>query len=134
MIMKRIAKLIYSNKFFGFILLAFQLFILAMGYIWLVDYNVYIMGATSIIGAVLILYEVNRTDNPDFKTAWIVLIAIIPVFGALLYIYLHIDVSAREMRIAQERAAALTEKAMIRILRMRFSVWIKAWAAYADFF
>lgn len=110
MIMKRIAKLIYSNKFFGFILLAFQLFILAMGYIWLVDYNVYIMGATSIIGAVLILYEVNRTDNPDFKTAWIVLIAIIPVFGALLYIYLHIDVSAREMRIAQERAAALTEK------------------------
>ena len=38
------------------------------------------------------------------------LIAIIPVFGALLYIYLHIDVSAREMRIAQERAAALTEK------------------------
>lgn len=41
--MKRIAKLIYSNKFFGFILLAFQLFILAMGYIWLVDYNVYIM-------------------------------------------------------------------------------------------
>lgn len=106
---KKFLRLLYSSKLFAVVMLIFQLFILAVGYVWISDYNVYVLGATSLIGTMLVLYEVNRTDSPDFKTSWIVLISIIPVFGALLYIYLHADRSGKSIRAYQERAAELTK-------------------------
>lgn len=85
--MKKIFKLIYSNKFFAAIMLVIQLAILAAGYIWLSEYSRVFFGATSVLGAVLIIYELNREDEPAFKLTWTLLIAIIPVFGTLLYLY-----------------------------------------------
>lgn len=85
--MKKVFKLVYSNKFFAVIMLILQLTILAAGYIWLSDYSRYLFSASNLLSAVLIIYEINRDDEPSFKLTWTLLIAIIPVFGTLLYLY-----------------------------------------------
>lgn len=102
--MNRVFRLIYSNKFFAFLMLIFQLFILVLGFFWLREYNKYLYGATSVLSAILIIIEVNRTEEPMFKLTWVILIAIVPVFGALLYIYLHMGVMTKDMAHAQEKA------------------------------
>lgn len=102
--MNRIFRLIYSNKFFAFLMLIFQLFILVTGFFWLKEYNKYLYGATSVLSAVLIIIEVNRTEEPMFKLTWVILIAIVPVFGALMYIYLHMGIMTKDMAHAQEKA------------------------------
>lgn len=82
-------KMLYSNKFVAWAILLFQLFILAAGYFWLRDYSMLLFGTSSGISAVLIIYEINRHESPEFKMTWMMLIAIIPIFGALLYVYLR---------------------------------------------
>ena len=88
-------------------MLLLQLLTLAAGYVWLSEYNVILFGATSILSAVLVVVEVNRDEEPLFKLTWVILIAIIPVFGVLLYIYLHMDFLKYDIANAQEKVQSL---------------------------
>lgn len=100
--MNKLLKLIYSNKFFAFIMLMIQILIIVMGYLWLDGYSRYISSFTSLVGAVLIIIEINRDENPMFKLTWCILISVIPVFGVLMYIYLHTDFMRRDVAKAHE--------------------------------
>ena len=37
------------------------------------------------------LYVVNRDDNPDFKLVWMVPIAALPVVGAVIYLFVRLQ-------------------------------------------
>lgn len=97
--MKKVFKLIYSNKFFAFIMLIIQLAVLTAGYIWLKDYDRYLFSASRILGTILIIYEINRDDEPSFTLTWTLLIAVIPVFGALFYLYMRTEFFSKGFRI-----------------------------------
>ncbi len=102
--MKRLMRLIYSNKFFAFLMLIVQLLLLITTFLRLVDYTLYINGAIYILTAGLIIYEINRTDNPNFKITWIFLIALVPAFGILMYLYLHTDITTHALKETQATA------------------------------
>lgn len=110
--MKRFFRLIYSNKFFAFLMLIIQLFVLVMGYRWLEDYYFYIHAATVILSFMIAVHEVNKTSEPAFKTAWIMLIAFIPIFGTLLYLYLHFSPVTGEMQKAYAAQQKMTSSLM----------------------
>ena len=101
--MNRLLRLIYSNKFFAFIMLIFQVFMIVLGLVWLSEYIRFLYVATSVLSAVLIIIEVNRDEEPMFKITWILLISIVPIFGALLYIYLHTGIMTKDMAHAQKK-------------------------------
>ena len=84
--MRKALKLVFSNKFVTWAILLFQIAVLVAGYYGMREYSVLILGATSVLGALLLVYEVNRRESPEFKMTWMIVIAIIPIFGALLYI------------------------------------------------
>lgn len=96
--MNRLIHLIYSNKLFALLMLIIQLAVLILGVWWLTDYQFYFHTAYVILTAILIIFEVNRTENPTFKITWLLLIALVPIFGALLYIYTRIDLSSKALR------------------------------------
>lgn len=100
--MKGFSRLIYSNKIFCILLIIAQLFIFIVMGLWLSDYSKYFYGVMIILGAVLIIHEINRDEEPGFKLTWIMLIAIIPVFGALLYIFLHYNRVSTKIRLICE--------------------------------
>lgn len=87
--MSKIVRIIYSNKLLGAILILIQ-FALVFGLCYfLSDYSHYIYGFSIVLSAALIVYEVNRQSEPGFKLTWVMLIAVIPIFGAMLYIVLR---------------------------------------------
>lgn len=85
--MKKLNRLLYSNKFFALIMLLLQIATFVAAFIWLSDYSKVILGFTTILSAVLCIFVVNRSEEPTFKMTWILLVAIIPIFGALFYLF-----------------------------------------------
>lgn len=112
--MKKFFKLIYSNKFFAFVMLIIQISILAAGYIWLEDYSRYFISANTILKILLIVYEINRDDEPSFKLTWIILIAVFPVFGALFYLYTRAGFISRDIHSAYERVQSKIKSYLIQ--------------------
>ncbi|MBQ3471774.1 MAG: cardiolipin synthase [Clostridia bacterium] len=88
--MKRLNRLLYSNKLFALVMLLIQVAVFVAIFIWISDYSQAVLGFTTLFSAILIIIEVNRSGEPTFKMTWIVLIAIIPVFGGLLYMFMRI--------------------------------------------
>ena len=95
--MHRVLRLIFSNKFITWAILLFQIAVLVAGYYGMKEYSVLILGATSVLGALLLIYEVNRRESPEFKMTWMLVIAIIPIFGALLYVYMRFSFISRSI-------------------------------------
>ena len=105
--MYRLFKAVFSNKFVTWAILLFQITVLIVGYYGISEYSVLILGATSVLGALLLICEINRRESPEFKMTWMLVIAIIPIFGALMYIYLRFgfiskSISAQHNRVRKE--------------------------------
>lgn len=108
--MKKLNRLLYSNKFFAMIMLMIQIGVFVGTYIWLSDYSKVLWGFSTILSAVLIIYEINREDEPTFKVTWITLISIVPVFGALFYLYTRTRGVTNNIRDDYERVRKENEK------------------------
>lgn len=85
--MKKLNRILYSNKFFALLMLLAQIAVFVLMFVWISDYSKALFGLSTLLSAILIIIEINRTEEPTFKMTWIMLIAIFPVFGALFYIY-----------------------------------------------
>ncbi len=107
--LRRIYKLIYSNKFIAWIMLAFQILLLCAGFLWLKDYSRVYFGLVSVFSAFLLIYEINRREAPEFKMTWMIVIAIIPIFGALMYLYTRFGFISRGIAANHRDACAKTE-------------------------
>lgn len=102
--MKKLLRLVYSNKFFALMTLLIQLgFILV--FIFSMSMNTrYFLLASNLISTLLIIFEVNRHEESAFKITWIMLIAVIPAFGWFFYVYTHTGVISRGLKEAQDAA------------------------------
>lgn len=75
-----------------------QIAVLAVGYVWLDGYSKYFMSASVILKLTLIIHEINRDDEPSFKLTWVIIISIIPIFGALFYLYTRAGFISKSMQ------------------------------------
>lgn len=90
-------KIMHSGIFSFLIILVIQIAVFVSVILWLNEYSGYIIEFMNILTAVLLVYEINRSSEPAFKYAWILIIAILPVFGCLFYIYIHINVLTKKI-------------------------------------
>ncbi len=70
-------------------------FLIALQVVWvgtlflrLSSYSNYIATAFKLLSVVVVIYIINRDDNPAMKIVWIVVILLAPLFGGLLYLYI----------------------------------------------
>lgn len=92
-----ILKAVFSRISMVFIMLAVQVFTLFAVFYWLGEYSAVWYTAFLLIGAVLVVYIINSESNPAFKLAWILPVLILPVFGAGLYLFLHLQIAPKWM-------------------------------------
>lgn len=52
-------------------------------------------GSTVVFTAVMLIYVLNTDDNPSVKLSWSILIAVLPLFGAVLYFFIRTDLGQR---------------------------------------
>ncbi|MDE7006555.1 MAG: PLDc N-terminal domain-containing protein, partial [Lachnospiraceae bacterium] len=101
-----------------------QIMVLLVSFLWLGSYLHYIWEGMSLLGAVLIIYIVNRDEPAEFKVSWIIPICIFPVLGAMIYVFvmsnaggiglktkMYVRTKETEglLRTSEETAAALKE-------------------------
>ena len=78
---RKLLRIIFGRTAFVVMSLLLQISILLAGFRFLSHYMVYIYGGFTLLSAFVILYVVNKDENPSFKLAWIIPITVIPVFG-----------------------------------------------------
>jgi len=82
---------------FAVISLAVQVMILVAAYRFLSRYMVYVYGSFTLLSALVIIYILNKEENPSFKLAWMVPIAAVPVFGTLFYLFVEFQILGKLM-------------------------------------
>ncbi len=85
--MKKLLRLLYSNKFVALFMFLIQIAVFIGMFMWISDYSKALVGFSTILSTVLIIIEINSSEEPTFKVTWILLISVIPIFGALFYLY-----------------------------------------------
>ena len=66
------------------------------------ELNVVLAGLSLLV----VLYIINKDDNPAYKLAWIIPILSFPLFGGILYLLFGDKRPTKHMRIQMDKAAA----------------------------
>jgi len=74
-----------------------QLVVLLKAFQWLSNYVFYVYGGFVLLSAVVVLYIINKRENPIYQLAWIIPVLVFPVFGAMFYIFLEFQPGTHQM-------------------------------------
>ncbi|HBU13327.1 MAG TPA: cardiolipin synthase [Clostridiales bacterium] len=83
--MKKIFGILKNRLFLFFALIAVQVTVLMLLLYVLQQSSMFVQAALTVLSLLLVLWIVTRKENPAYKTAWIILILLLPVFGILMY-------------------------------------------------
>lgn len=102
--MNRLLRLVYSNKFFAVLTLALQVGLIAVFIVGVSNNTRFYLLASDMISAIFIIVEVNRHEESAFKITWIMLCAVVPVFGWFFYLYTHTGIIEGNIQKAHQNA------------------------------
>jgi len=88
-------RIVFGRTAFAVISLMVQLVIFIAGIRFLNQYMIYFYGGFTLLSALVIIYILNKEENPSFKLAWMVPIAAVPVFGILFYLFVEIQIEGK---------------------------------------
>ena len=57
----------------------------------------YFWGGNTLLSAAVVLFLFGNDDNPTIKLTWFFILAVLPVFGLILYVYIKTDLGHRLM-------------------------------------
>lgn len=90
------------------VFLLVQMGLLAAVFVWFQSFLPHYFGSTFIFTAIMVLFLINSSMNPSAKITWLILIMLLPVFGALLYWYTQSDMGHRALKIRYEKRISET--------------------------
>lgn len=93
--LKKVRKIIYGRTLVVAAAFLIQFALLLGGFIFLSDYSFALYGFFLIISASVVIYLYNARGIPDFKLVWMLPIIVLPVVGALLYLYFTLQPGTR---------------------------------------
>ncbi len=60
------------------------------------QYSIYVSGSVTVLTGVFLAYLLNTPQDPTVKLTWCIVVALVPVFGVLLYLFITFDVGHRQ--------------------------------------
>lgn len=103
---RSVLQIVFGKTTLIILLLIVQFVMLLVWMFDLAQYVPYLFGSSLILTAVMLIYVINTRANPSFKLSWCVLIALLPAFGSLLYLFCHVELGRRTMGKLAQRAEA----------------------------
>lgn len=92
---KGLVKVVYGRTLIVISLVFIQLIVFFSVYIFLHEYITYIIGASTALSLVVLVYIINNRTNPMYKISWIIPVAVMPIFGSLLYLFTHTQIETK---------------------------------------
>ncbi|MDE6183895.1 MAG: PLDc N-terminal domain-containing protein, partial [Lachnospiraceae bacterium] len=80
-------KIIFGRTLIIILMVLLQIFVLIASFLELRSYVPFIWESMNVLGALLIIFIVNRDEPAEFKMSWIIPLCLFPVLGALIYIF-----------------------------------------------
>lgn len=91
----RFLRIIFGRTTFVVLFLLIQLAVLLGAFQWLSDHVFYVYGGFTLLSAMVVLYIINKRQNPCYQLAWVIPVLVIPVFGAMFYLFVELQVGTR---------------------------------------
>lgn len=96
--LKKILSVVTHRALVAAVLLILQILLFVVAIRRFSDYLVYFYAACVTISLVVVLYIINKNDDPGYKIAWIVPILLLPLFGGMIYLLLGANSLTRRTR------------------------------------
>lgn len=87
--LKGVKTIIFGRTLIVVFAFLIQFALIIASFIWLRDYSFYVYAGFVVLGVLVLLHLFNSRGNPDFKLVWMIPVTVVPVFGALLYLYIN---------------------------------------------
>lgn len=90
--------MIFSRSGLILVLLAVQVLFLFSIFHWFEAFLPHIYGGVVIFTFFMVLYLLNSAMDPTAKVTWLVVVMLLPVFGALLFLYTQKNIGHRALK------------------------------------
>lgn len=112
-------RVLFSRLVITLFIVSLQVLFLLSSFYKLSEYWPIISALTTLLSGALIIYIINRDENPAFKITWLLPICVVPLVGALLYAFVAMDIVPKGVkklikRREGESAKYLEQNAVIR--------------------
>ena len=105
--LKSLIRIIFGRTIIVILGLALQILFLVTSIMYFSNNFVFFSAAMSILSFIALICVINENSNPYYKLAWIVPIMLIPIFGAVMYVFVRLQLDSRLMN---KRIRMLMEK------------------------
>ena len=102
-----IIRAVFSRMGLVILLLLVQVAFLFCVFYWFEEFLPHILGGTVIFTVTMVGVLLNSSTDPTAKNTWLIVMAVMPVFGALLYLYTQSNIGHRALK---KRLAQLIEQ------------------------
>lgn len=82
---------IFGRTAFVIVALIVQFLVLLEGFVWLNDHVFFLYGGLTLLSTGVVIYIINKRQNPSFQLAWVIPVLIFPVFGVMFYLFLELQ-------------------------------------------
>ncbi|MCI9163182.1 MAG: cardiolipin synthase [Lachnospiraceae bacterium] len=106
---KKFLRVIFGRTAFVTLFLLIQIAVLFGAFKWLGDHIFFVYGGFTMLSAAVVVYIINKRQNPVYQLAWVIPVLVFPVFGAMFYIFIELQVGTR--RIARRLREILAQTA-----------------------
>lgn len=100
--------IVFSRLGLILLLLFLQVRLLFAVFQWFENFLPHILGGTILFTAGMVLYLLNSRLDPTAKLTWLIVIMLLPVFGALLFWYTQSDIGHRALKARIQQLIAET--------------------------
>lgn len=91
-----LVRIVFGRTMFFILFTLLQIITLVGLFLWIDDrYRAYGYGALTIISGILAIRILNEKRNASFKMAWLVPVLLFPVFGALFYVFVQLQMETK---------------------------------------
>lgn len=109
---KGIVHAVFSRLGIFILLLFAQLAVLLGAFQWFKDFLPHIMGGNVVFTVFMVLYLLNTNFDPTVKITWLVIIMVMPVFGALLLWYTQSEIGHRALKARLNKLLSQTKESI----------------------
>ncbi len=95
---RNLATILFSRLGLIVVLLLVQFGLLAAAFLWFENLLPHFLGGSALFTVFMVIVLLNSDSDPTAKISWLIVIMILPVFGALLYWYTKSDLGHRLLK------------------------------------
>jgi len=88
-------RMVFSGMFVTALLVLSQIALMIVMFAWLSNYAHFYFEGSALLCAVCIIIIMNEDSNPAYKMTWIVPVALFPIVGSLMYLYVKYNTGTR---------------------------------------